>query len=378
MNPYIVIGGGILGASTAFHLAKSGVSVTLIDQHHQGQATDAAAGIICPWVSQRRNKAWFELAIRGARYYPDLVLQLEEIGETNTGYKKVGALQLAGTEEKIEATIERTMSRKQIAPEIGEVKKLSQEQTKERFPPLSDEFFSALIGGGARVNGRSIRQALINGAIHYGAKVLQGEATLFKRTETNIQVSVDGKKIDGEKVLITAGAWAKSLLKQIDIEVLVEPQKAQIIHLELPTNDTDEWPVVLPPGNHYLLGFEQGRVIVGTTHEDNCGFDASVTAKGQYEILERCLSVAPGLAESKVIETRVGFRPVVPGFLPVLGRLPFFNHLYVANGLGSSGLTVGPYLGKELAKLAQGEPTELDLSDYQIDHIIKSEKKSDD
>ena len=61
MQKFIIIGSGILGASTAYHLAKSGVEVTVIDRHDAGQATDAAAGIICPWLSQRRNKAWYAL-----------------------------------------------------------------------------------------------------------------------------------------------------------------------------------------------------------------------------------------------------------------------------------------------------------------------------
>lgn len=50
MKTYIVVGGGILGASTAYHLAKAGVRVTLVDRQDLGQATDAAAGIICPWL----------------------------------------------------------------------------------------------------------------------------------------------------------------------------------------------------------------------------------------------------------------------------------------------------------------------------------------
>ena len=56
MKEFIVIGAGILGASTAYHLARAGVVVTVVDRNDPGQATDAAAGIICPWLSQRRNK----------------------------------------------------------------------------------------------------------------------------------------------------------------------------------------------------------------------------------------------------------------------------------------------------------------------------------
>lgn len=51
MKSYIIIGAGILGASAAYHLAKAGAEVTVIDRKHPGQATDEAAGIVCPWLS---------------------------------------------------------------------------------------------------------------------------------------------------------------------------------------------------------------------------------------------------------------------------------------------------------------------------------------
>src|SRR5699024_9322032 len=78
----IIIGGGIAGASSAYYLSKEGVDVTLIDRSDTGQATDAAAGIICPWLAQRRNKAWYRLVRMAAKMYPDLIKELEAAGET--------------------------------------------------------------------------------------------------------------------------------------------------------------------------------------------------------------------------------------------------------------------------------------------------------
>ena len=63
-----------------------------MDRQQLGQATDAGAGIVCPWLSQRRNKAWYKIVKSGARYYSSLIQQLEEDGETDTGYNRVGAM----------------------------------------------------------------------------------------------------------------------------------------------------------------------------------------------------------------------------------------------------------------------------------------------
>ena len=85
MYTHIIIGAGILGASTAYHLSKAGERVLLVDRKEPGRASHAAAGIICPWMTQRRNKAWYKLANNGAHFYKTLIPELEALGATRTG-----------------------------------------------------------------------------------------------------------------------------------------------------------------------------------------------------------------------------------------------------------------------------------------------------
>ncbi|NRD80084.1 FAD-binding oxidoreductase [Bacillus sp. BRMEA1] len=364
MQSIIVIGAGILGASAAYHLVKLGAKVTLIDREDPGQATDAAAGIVCPWISQRRNQSWYQLAKGGARYYPDLISQLEAIGETDTGYKRVGALSLHHDPNKLEQMAERTIKRREDAPEIGEVAILTPAETIQQFPLLAETWGSVYVGGAARVNGRALRNALIQAANKHGAAFLKGDAQIVREGNKVIGVRCDGNLLYAEQVIDTAGAWSKQLLQPIGVDFLVRPQKAQIIHLMVPATNTNSWPVVMPPNNQYILAFHNGRVVVGSTHENEAGFDTSPTAGGIGEILGKVLETAPGLSNSTFLETRVGFRPFTPGFLPIAGQLPHFEGIYIANGLGSSGLTSGPYLGAELAKLVLGKETEIDFKNY--------------
>jgi D-amino-acid dehydrogenase len=371
MKKIILIGAGILGASAAYHLAKLGADVTLVDRADKGQATDAAAGIVCPWLSQRRNKAWYQLVKSGARYYPELIAQLEADGETDTGYKRVGAISLHLDPEKLEKMAERAIKRREDAPEIGEVTVLSPAETQRLFPPIADEYGSVFVSGGARVNGRSLRNALVSAAVKNGASLLNGDASIIYENNRALGIKLEGKTLLADKVVVTAGAWSQELLKPLGVNFKVTPQKAQIVHLDLPQTETDSWPVVMPPTNQYILTFEDGRVVVGATHEDAAGFDNRVTAGGVNEILTKSLTVAPGLADSTMIETRVGFRPFTPGFLPVIGTLPNYENILIANGLGASGLTSGPYLGAELAKLALNQQTEIDISSYDIAGAIE-------
>lgn len=371
MQKIIVIGAGILGASTAYHLARAGAEVILLDRQDQGQATDAAAGIVCPWLSQRRNKAWYQLVKGGARYYPELIEQLEADGETETGYKRVGAISLHSDPEKLEKMAERAIKRREDAPEIGEVTVLSPAETQRLFPPIAEEFGSVFVSGGARVNGRALRNALVSAAVKNGVSLLNGDASIIHENNRAIGIKIEEKTFLADKVIVTAGVWSQELLKPLGVNFKVTPQKAQIVHLELPQVETSSWPVVMPPTNQYILTFEGGRVVVGATHEDEAGFDLRVTAGGVNEILTKSLTVAPGLADSTILETRVGFRPFTPGFLPVIGPLPNYENILLANGLGASGLTSGPYLGAELAKLALNQETEIDISSYDVAGAIE-------
>ncbi|WP_096439820.1 NAD(P)/FAD-dependent oxidoreductase [Alteribacter populi] len=376
MKSYIVVGAGILGASTAYHLAKSGVSVTVVDRKDAGQATDAAAGIICPWLTQRRNKAWYRLASGGAAFYPALIKELEAEGETNTGYEQVGAISLHTDESKLEKMKERALKRREDAPEIGEVVLLTPTETKSLFPALSAEYGSVYVSGGARVNGRALRDALMNAAQKHGAVFREGNGALDFEHDKVTGVMLDGEALKADAVIVTGGAWAKELFQPLGFEFMVTSQKAQIVHLDLHGTGTSKWPVVMPPNNQYLLTLEDGRIVVGATHEDEAGaeFDKRVTAGGVHEILDKALTIAPGLASATFLETRVGFRPFTPGFLPVIGPLPEYKGLFVANGLGASGLTSGPFLGAELAKLALGDSNKLNISDYDIAKAIQKSK----
>ena len=370
MQKIVVVGAGILGASTAYTLTKLGAKVIIVDRKDDGQATDAAAGIVCPWISQRRNKAWYRLAKAGARFYPSLINDLKNDGESETGYVQIGALSIQKDPEKLNKIVDRAQLRRQDAPEMGTITQFSQEETKALFPPLDEAFAAVSISGGARVDGRKLRDSLLRAAQKNGAKLLnEGAELLWKETEV-LGVKAGGTTITADSVIICAGAWARQLLKPLGVDFNVKFQKAQIVHLDLANLDTDHWPVIMPPGTIYLLAFEDNRVVAGSTHEDLEEYDTAITAGGLQEIFTKALDVAPGLSKASFLEARVGFRPYTPGFLPVIGAVPGYKRIFTANGLGASGLTVGPYLGSQLARLALGLETEIDLEAYSVGRAI--------
>lgn len=139
----------------------------------------------------------------------------------------------------------------------------------------------------------------------------------------------------------------------------------------MPDENTGGWPVVIPPGNKDILPFDAGKIVIGSTHEETEDFDLRITAGGMDDILSKALAVAPGLKEGEIAEIRVGFRPYTPNSLPVFGFIPGFDGLIAANGLGASGLTTAPFLGRQLAKLALDEEPDISVADYDITGAVR-------
>src|SRR5215831_2767007 len=102
MYDVIVVGGGIVGMSTAYHLVCAGARALLIDREDRGRATDAGAGILSPETNSRDPEAWFEFAVAAKGYYPELIDRLRAEQAGDTGYARCGQLVVAATDDEIE------------------------------------------------------------------------------------------------------------------------------------------------------------------------------------------------------------------------------------------------------------------------------------
>lgn len=361
----IVVGSGIVGASCAYAASSLGAEVVLVDAALPGRATAAGAGIICPWSAQVADPAWCALAYAAAREYPALTAGLAAAGETDVSYRQVGALALAGPGEDREQLRRALLARRAAVPEIGEVTELSGAEAQRLFPPLRADAAAVHIGGAARVDGRKLAAALTRAAIRQGAVVRDGQARLAAGRGRVAGVHLGAELIEGDAVIAATGAWTRSFLRETGLEVPVEAQRGQIIHISLAGVDTSRWPVVLPAASgHYLLAFDGGRIVAGATREPGSGLDYRITPAGLAEVLGEALAVAPGLADGTYLETRVGFRPAGPGIRPLLGPVPGLDGLVIATGLGASGLTIGPLAGSLAAQAALGLASAIDLEPY--------------
>ena len=365
----VVVGAGIVGASTAFHLTQLGAEVYFIDSDAPGRATLAGAGIVCPWLSQNRDPRYEKLSFAAVRYYPELVAKLAAAGATGVAYDLVGGLVVANSIGQLDSVVQRLQKHLEHGiKEVGQVRLLHAGGPKELFPYLDSELVGIYLSGAARVSGEAFRVALLNAALKAGARQLSGTAALERSANAVIGVRVNGDFLSADAVIVAAGAWSADLCRPLDLQLKLEPQRGQILHLGVPERHTEALPVIVPVlSDYHLLGFGDSRVIMGATRETGSGFDFRITAGGVAEVLQEGLRIAPGLKTATLTEIRVGFRPMTRDGLPLLGRPSRTPGLVIATGLGRYGLTVGPYLGLLAAMLAVGKTPEMGVAWFEPD-----------
>jgi D-amino-acid dehydrogenase len=245
---------------------------------------------------------------------------------------------------------------------------LDVETGRDMFPALATPDRVLHHPGGARIDGRRLRNALLAAAKRGGLEKRETSVrTLRVDAGRVVAVVVDDGELACGAVAIAGGAWSDELGESLGVEIAVAPQRGQILHFGLPGQETGSWPVVGTLGDYYLVAWPGGRVVCGATRETGAGFDPRPTAAGVREVLDEALNLAPGLADATLLEIRVGLRPLSADLMPVLGCVPGIDNAFVATGHGPSGLALGPYSGKCVAELILNGTSPFDLSPFRID-----------
>lgn len=365
MKKVAIVGAGIVGATAAYYLSKEAdIEVTVFDQGY-GQATKAAAGIISPWFSKRRNKDWYKMARLGADFYVDLLADLEKSGQKIDFYQRSGVFLLKKDDSKLEELYQLALQRRDESPLIGELTILDQTAASNLFPGLVGFERLLYASGGARVDG----QLLVS-------RLLEASQVKVVKQEVSLKPLASGYQIDNQKfdqVILSTGAWLGHILEPLGYEVDVRPQKGQLRDYQV-EQDMGAYPVVMPEGEWDLIPFPGGKLSLGATHENDMGFDLTVDETLLDQMVVAASPFYPTLAEAISSGERVGIRAYTSDFSPFFGQVPNLSGVYTASGLGSSGLTTGPIIGYHLAQMLQGRSGVLDPADYPTERYIKKKQ----
>ena len=351
----IVIGGGVIGCSIAYYLAKSGVKVTLLERGQLGmEASNAASGVLSSNLF-KSNDPIYRLSTESLALFHDLGQELQETCGVDIEFAQCGELGLAMTDEEADEYQELAM---QAAQAGGSSRWLDFDSLHDYEPEVGPE----VLGGFympevCRVNNQRLSLAFARAAEWHGARVMPfTEVVGLVRSGlriTGVRISED--ELYADAVIMAAGPWTRALAESVGGDIPVRPVKGVNLNLQ-PTGRSIR--TVVHGSSGLLVPRADGSVIAGVTVED-AGFDCRVTAGAVQDILAVVACLIPSLRDAKLNWALAGLRPGSPDDAPVLGQVPGWDGLIVATGHYRNGILLSPITGKLIADLVTGEEPEL-------------------
>ncbi len=374
----VVVGGGIIGTSVAYHLAHAGCrDVVLVERDQLTSGTTwHAAGLMVTFGSLSETST----ALR--RYTAELYDRLE--GETGlaTGFKRVGFIELAADRDRLEEYRRVAAFNRYCGVEVHEI---SPAEVAERFPlARTDDLLAGFfVPTDGRVNPVDVTMSLARGARQQGVTIAQGVTVTGVTTHRGAVQSVvtDRGTIECEVVVNCAGMWARQLGALSGVNVpLQAAEHYYLITDALPGLDPS-WPVIEDPANYGYYREEVGGLMVGL-FEPVCApwkvegvpADSSFTTlapdwdrMGPY--VEQAMSRVPSALDAGIRTFFCGPESFTPDLSPIVGEAPELRNYFVAAGLNSIGILTGGGLGRLVAHwILDGDPG-ADVTGMHIDRL---------
>jgi glycine oxidase len=367
----VILGGGVIGLSIAYALAREGEACTVLDRRELGrEASWAGAGLIPPPCEPRSGPLHPTVQLRSwsAELLAKWSSALREETGLDNGYCRTGGVDVAGTESE-EHALRTTAGRWRAEGIIHE--RLERDDLRRIEPSLNPDIRLAyFLPDRAQVRSPWHLRALVAAASRRGARLepFQAVDRLDTRGDQVVSVRAGGISISCGQVIMAAGAWSGLLLGDLGVSAPTPPLKGQIVLLRQHGAALQH---IIEHGKNYLVPRNDGRVLVGATEED-AGFDTRVTATGVSDLLSEALWLCPALSRAEVEASWAGLRPGSIDTRPYIGLAPGYRNLIVATGHKRAGLQLSPATAELVSDLVLGRPPRMDLTPFRVDRQPES------
>ncbi len=379
----LVVGGGVVGTACAYHLARRGLKVVLVEQ----------AGIAAGSSSATQSLVGYGLG--GDGYHLDLQIAAmrahDEIVATGLefDFDRQGALVVpenAADEDALGIAVESRRVRGLACRALSRAELLELEPSVAADGP-GGAFLPEL----AQVSPMRLANALARAAIGHGARV-RTRTTILGLERTNagrMVIETSSGQVRVDRVVVAAGSWSREVGARLGIAIPVWPRKGHVLVAE-PARGMLRRPVVdfgygraaLPPALHddgpapgppsafgVIQPLPSGQLLIGGSRQF-AGFDLSISAETVRMIATRAIRMVPGLRDLRVIRTYVGFRPWTPDGLPLIGESRRHPGVILATGHGGEGITELVVTGRIVADIIGGTDPPLDIGPLAPDRLM--------
>ena len=355
----VIVGGGVIGLTTGYFLARAGRRVTILDQKEFGQeASWAGAGIIPSGNPEQAASPFDRLRAFSSSRFPEFSRELLDLTGIDNGYLRCGGLEFTGPESE-------TVPEEWRGHGI-QVQALTEEQARSLEPAVAPGLGPAcLLPDLAQVRNPRHIKALIAGCQKRGVDLRSQSPAheLLHRGSQVTGVRSGRETFPGERFILASGAWTDPLLAQLGRRLNIEPVRGQIALLHPPSMLFRR---VLLWGDRYMVPRQDGRVLVGST-EEHAGFDKNTTVAGQRGLLDLACKLVPALGVAPIERYWAGLRPGSPDGLPFIGPEPSFDNLLVAAGHFRAGIQLSLGTAQLLTEMILDQPPTLPAAPFRLD-----------
>jgi 4-methylaminobutanoate oxidase (formaldehyde-forming) len=374
----VVIGGGVIGASVAYHLAQMGCSdVVLLERDHLTSGTTwHAAGLMVTFGSTSQTSTEMR------QYTRDLYSRLEAETGLATGFNPVGFIEIATEPDRLEEYRRVSTFNRYCGVDVQEI---SASEVGALFPlARTDDILAGFyVEQDGRANPVDVTMSLAKGARLRGATIIEGVSVtdVLERGGVVTGVRTDQGDIEAEFVVNCAGMWARQLGDRSGVAIPLQAAEHYYLLTEPIPQVSSAWPVLEDPASHGYFREEGGGLMLGL-FEPVCapwkveGIPSDFSfgeippdwdRMGPY--LRTAMSRIPISSEVGIRKFFCGPESFTPDLQPVFGEAPELKNYFVAAGLNSVGILTGGGLGRALAHWILNGRADIDVTGMNIDRL---------
>jgi len=356
----VIAGGGVVGCAIAYYLTEAGAEVVVLERGElAGEASGAAAGLLIPPDRATAPGPFRDICLASLALYRPVIEKVERESGVDVRCMACGILVVAQTPERVEMlkAHARWQTKNGVPTEWVEG-----EELKGLEPALSPKVMGAAYSeGDLNVDPGRVTLAFAFAAKAGGADLRTGTMlTGFHARGPRISgVSTNGGDIiDADCIVLAAGPWTQVLAARLSANVPTPPMRGQMIAYHSTAVRHAIW-----GEDGYLVPKAGGILYAGATVED-VGFRKRTTPRALAGLRRMAATLVPALRRAEVASEWAGLRPGSPDELPIIGRLPGRENVYVATGHFRNGILLAPITGKLMSQLIMEGRTEMPLEPF--------------
>ena len=361
-----VVGGGVIGCSVAYYLRKAGADVVLLERGElAGEASGAAAGLLILPDRAATPGPFRELCVASLEMYRELIPRIEKESGIDVRCLASGILVTAETPERAHTL--RAFARFQ-RDQGDEADWVEGETLRALEPALSHKVLGAVYtAGDLNVDPGLVTNAIGRAAQRAGVEVRTGvEVTGFARSGKRLRgVQTSSGTVEADAVVLAAGPWTGALAGKLGFPLKTPPKRGQMIAYRTSAVRHAIW-----GENGYLVPKTGGFLFAGATVED-AGFRKHTTKRALAGLRAMASRLVPALRRAEAASAWAGLRPGSPDDMPVIGRLPGWENVFVAAGHFRNGILLAPVTGKLVTQLVLEGGTEMGLEAFGPERFVR-------